>query len=72
MFNRGCRTDSEKEYLHHDIYYFCGFRASQKICECCDCKKMSRSSFEVIQSDRAIHKTPYLKVQKKDALFCLL
>ena len=22
--------------------------------------------------DRAIHKTPYLKVQKKDALFCLL
>lgn len=49
----------KKVYLYHDLYYFVD---SENVVIVKKCQEV----------DRAIHKTPYLKVQKKDALFCLL
>lgn len=49
----------KKVYLYHDLYFFVD---SENVVIVKKCQEL----------DRAIHKTPYLKVQKKDVLFCLL
>ena len=49
----------KKVYLYHDLYFFVD---SENVVIVKKCQEV----------DRAIHNTPYLKVQKKDALFCLL
>lgn len=49
----------KKVYLYHKLYYFVD-KENVVIVKQCE------------EVDHAIHKSPYLKVQKKDALFCLL